>query len=649
MKIVKLLLFSGLFLGIHFASAQQYHQPSKKALKKFKKGRDAIKVRDFDKGMEYLREAVEADPKFFEAHYSLGENYRILQDRRHPEYADKSAFHFRRAAELRPDYRRNPWLYFQVAELDYAEGNYQEAQKNYQKFIDFNKRPNRHIAQAKKRLKSCDFALKAIQNPLAFDATPLPKPINELGLQYFPVLTGDGSEMIFTGRVSMSNRDDENIYIARYQDSVWTEPEIIEAISSPFNEGTCSISADGRTMVFTICEGNPDRRVVGRCDLFVTYREGTRWTPPENLGRTVNSPHWESQPALSADGQTLFFVSDRPGGYGQSDLYISIQQEDGQWSSPKNAGKNLNTAGQELAPFLHVNGSTLFFASDGHLGLGALDLFKSEYELDKWEKPTNLGYPINTYRNQVGLFVATDGKTGYYSDETIEGGAITSSILHTFELPKEIRGKKRSHYVKGNVYDALTKKPLQARVALYDLQSEAIQSAVSSDAEDGSYLIVLNKGTEYALHVERAKYLFKSVSFDYTDGRDEDVTLNIYLEPVKVGSKTVLKNIFFETGRWELVEKSKTELRLLIEFLKRNPTLKVEIGGHTDQVGSTKDNQILSEKRANSVKEFLALNGILPNRLSAKGYGESEPIAPNDTEGGRAQNRRIEFKVVGQN
>lgn len=639
-----LLLLSCCFLPS--LRAQVEGTKSKRALKQYEKAREAIKKRDFEKGMKYLQSAVDTDPNFFEAHYSLGTNYRILLDRQHPEYAEKSAYHLRKAAEILPNSIKHYRLYFQVAELAYREGDYQEAKDYYAKFLKLGRQNDRNIPQARRNLASCEFAIEGMKNPLDFDPQPLPDPINQLGLQYFPTLTGDREEIIFTGRNSPSPRDDENIYISRYRDSVWTKPVIIEAISSPFNEGTCTISADGSTMIFTICEGNRDRQVLGRCDLFITYRKGTRWTHPKNLGSPVNTRHWESQPALSADGSTLFFVSDRPGGYGGTDIWITKRREDGTWEKPQNAGNTLNTSGEEVAPFIHTNNQTLFFASDGHLGYGALDLFKSEYDGTGWQKPQNLGYPINTFRNQVGLFVATDGKTAYYSDEEIAMGRIESSVLHSFELPEEIRVRTASRYVRGVVYDAQTQQPIEAQVALYDLSKEQVENAVTSDAETGKYLITLNQGAEYALHANRDKYLFKSVALDYSKEDGGDLEMDIYLDPVKIGSKTILKNIFFETASWELVEKSRTELRLLADFLQKNADLRIEVSGHTDDVGSDSDNLVLSDKRAKSVRSFLIEQGIAAERIETKGYGEQQPIVPNNSPENRAKNRRIEFKVL---
>ncbi|MGF1532849.1 MAG: OmpA family protein [Bernardetiaceae bacterium] len=622
---------------------------SKKADKSYQKAQEAIKKRDFERGMQYLRQAVEADPNFFEAHYSLGTNYHILRDAHHPEYTTLSAYHLREAARILPRDARYYVLYYQVAQLDYAEGKYAEAQAQYEKFLAYAKRPNHMTQNAKRHLASCQYAQEGIQNRLDFDPQPLPTPLNQLGLQYFPVLTGDGTELIFTGRRSPDPRDDEDIYITRYHEDQkeWTAPTVIAAISSPFNEGTCSISADGQAMVFTICEGNRDNRVPNgnRCDLFITRRQGTRWTSPQSLGSPINTKHWESQPALSADGQTLYFVSDRPGGQGQNDIWVSQRQADDTWSLPQNLGPTINTAGDEVAPFLHANRKTLFFSSDGHLGYGALDIFKTELqENQQWQKPQNLGYPINNHRNQVGLFVIPDGKTAYYSDEKIEGGRITSSILHRFDLPEAIRVQTPSRYVRGTIYDAQTRQPIEASVALYDLQTERIQNAVRSDATTGRYLITRNEGSAYALHVNREGYLFKSVGFDAS--QDTDVVLDVFLDPILSGAKTILKNIFFETARWEIEQSSRTELKLLVEFLQNNPELSIEVGGHTDNVGSPSANQVLSEKRANAVRDFLYERGIAPERIQVQGYGETAPLLPNDSPENRAKNRRIEFKIL---
>jgi WD40-like Beta Propeller Repeat. len=242
--------------------------------------------------------------------------------------------------------------------------------------------------------------------------------------------------MIFTARKGNDRKSDEDMYISRKEHSEWTKPENIKELNTEFNEGTCTISADGKVLIFTVCEGSEKRKVYGSCDLFVSYNVGGRWQEPQNMGPNVNSRYWDTQPSLSADGRTLYFISERPGGLGGYDIWRSKRGDDGTWGRAENL-RAVNTRSNELAPFIHVNGTTLFFSSDGYQNYGGYDLFRTEFKNGKWQTPINLGYPINDYRNQMGLFITADGRTAYYSHEETKGNLILSSKIYSFEVPEE--------------------------------------------------------------------------------------------------------------------------------------------------------------------------------------------------------------------
>jgi outer membrane protein OmpA-like peptidoglycan-associated protein len=396
--------------------------------------------------------------------------------------------------------------------------------------------------------------------------------------------------------------------------------------------------------VFTSCQG---RENFGSCDLFVTYKTGNEWTMPINLGGKINSIAWESQPALSADGRTIYFVSDKRGGYGKRDIWMSELGEDGAWGQAVNLGPTVNTTDDDLSPFIHANGTTLFFSSRGHLGLGGYDLFYSEKENGKWSLAKNLGYPINTYDDQVSLFVTADGRRGYYSHEEKMGKKYLSSVLHEFEIPQQIAVQHKSDYLKGTVYDARTKQKLGAKIELFNLGTGKLDALMQSDRKTGEYLTVLTQGSSYALYINKEGYLFKSLYFDYDQKKEtESVTLDIYLEPVKTGAKDILNNLFFATGEYTLEQKSKTELDKLIGFINENKNIRLEISGHTDDVGKDEDNKELSLKRARNVYDYLIKAGVPASRLTFAGYGETQFFVPNTSEKNRQLNRRIEFKVL---
>jgi len=623
--------------------AQELHTTSKKAAKYYEDSKDYFRT-NLSKSVDLLEKAVELDPNFIEAHFALGNAYKLLTKDK-PNALEEYEFHYRKCLELAPTDRKMAPIYFEVGQLDFQEGDYKAAKEKFNIFLSYTMVNNSQTAMARKSIASCDYAEIGMKNPVEFKPYEVDVIINAFKLQYFPVLSADQQMMIFTARLGNDMKSDENMYVSKKQDGKWSKPENIQELNTEFNEGTCAISADGKVLIFTVCEGSAKRQVIGSCDLFVSYNVGGKWQEPQNMGANVNSRYWDTQPSLTADGRNLYFISERPGGLGGYDIWRTKRADDGVWGRAENL-RSVNTRANELAPFIHVNGTTLFFSSDGYSNYGGYDLFRTELKGGKWAVPANLGYPINDHRNQMGLFITTDGKSGYYSHEETRGTSILSSKIFAFDLPETMRPTVSSNYVKGTVYDAKTKQKLEAKIDLYNLANDSIESTVKSDAQNGDYLIVLNKGSEYALYVNKAGYLFKSLSFNYSEKDAKDVIIDVYLEQAVTGSKITLNNIFFETAKWDLQEKSKTELSRILKFMKENPLVKIEIGGHTDDVGSDAANLDLSKKRAQSVVDYLSKIGIPVSRLLSKGYGETQPLNPNTSEENRAMNRRIEFKIL---
>ncbi|MEQ8423198.1 MAG: OmpA family protein, partial [Cyclobacteriaceae bacterium] len=423
--------------------------------------------------------------------------------------------------------------------------------------------------------------------------------VNRFGLQYFPVLTADEQELIFTRRMGPGPDDDEDLVVSKKDtNGRWTIPVSISSnINSRFNEGTCTISADGRTLIFTSCIG---RRGYGNCDLFYSRKVGGEWSVPVNIGPEINSSAWESQPSLSADGRILYFISDRREGVGGRDIYFSQKDNEGRWSPAENMGQPINTPFDEISPFIHVNGRTLFYATNGKPGYGGFDIFKAELSDGKWEMPQNFGSPVNDHEDQFSLFISADGTRGYYSHE--DGTRENSARLFEMNIPKELQIEYRSNFVKGVVRDKKTSEPLQSRVELFDLKKDELISVVESDSVTGEYLMVLTTGSDYALYVTAPDYLFQSLNFNYESNLNpEPVVIDILLDKTDAGATAVLNNIFFDFDKYELKERSLTELNKVIRFLKEKPVIKVEIGGHTDSDGAAAYNKQLSLKRAQSV------------------------------------------------
>jgi len=378
----------------------------------------------------------------------------------------------------------------------------------------------------------------------------------------------------------------------------------------------------------------------------MSYLTPQGWSKPVNAGGKVNSDQWDSQPCLSPDKKDLYFASRRFGGYGGSDIYVSHMQTDGKWGEPENLGPGINTTEDEQCPFIHADNQTLYFTSSFWPGYGDDDIFYVRKEADgKWSKPVNLGFPINTISQEGTLFVAADGKTAYYASDKNDSRGGTD--IYTFELREDVR-PLRTLWVKGQVFDKKTSKGLPSTVELIDLTSKQVVSRILTN-EDGNYLVTLPVGKDYAFNVNRKGYLFYSDNFLLSNNApDSSYEKNIGLQPLEINATVVLNNVFFDVRRFDLKPESQVELGKIIQLLKDNPTLKIQISGHTDNVGKPADNLALSNSRAKAVVNYLVANGIAAQRLTAKGFGETQPVADNKTEAGRARNRRTEMKVIGQ-
>ncbi len=606
---------------------------NKKAVDAYEKGVQALKDRNIEKAFSEFEEAIERDKLFSEPYFQLGRLYE--QNRQF----GNAILNYEKAVNAQEKTSVTEIAAQQVGQLYLKKGEYQKALVFLEKGIGAVTASNQK--RYKTRIDNCKFALEATKKPLIINPLELPKSVNKFQSQYFPVMTADRETLIYTG-----NQDgDENLYVASIKDKIWSEPvSISEKINSKENEGTATISADGRTLVFTACGG---KKGFGSCDLFISYKQGDNWTSPQNLGLGVNSPEYESQPSLSADGRTLYFVSDRKGSLGKRDIWVSKLDSTNMWTKATNLGSPVNTIEHDLSPFIHANGKTLFFASEGHVGMGGLDLYFTENQQDKWKNPENLGYPLNTFEDQVALFITADGKKAYYSLERDIDDKIRRAKIVEIEVPESLQAKfEATSFLKGFVYDAKTKQKLQADIELIALKNNELVGKFSSDSQSGTYTSVLTSGGEYAVFVSKKGYFFKSLHFDFSDEIGLDKILDIPLEPIKKEAKEILNNIFFDTAKWDLKSESTVELDKLVALLKANPDLPIEISGHTDDVGKEADNLILSQKRAKSVVDYLAQKNVNILKIRAEGYGKTRPYLPNSSDENRKLNRRIEVKFL---
>ncbi|MDU0370197.1 OmpA family protein [Hymenobacter endophyticus] len=641
---VVLLLTAGGLLPLSAVAQAKLSSTNTKARNLWEKAQDQAKSRDFEKAIETLSQLNQKFP-------SLGEPYVLKGSLLKAMGENQQAFEAYRdgLTKLPVDATRSN-DYFTLGELAMTFGEYQTAADSYRKYLKTAAKTQRNTPRAQRQLLNCDFAQKAIAAPIGIQPAPLPQPLNTFRFQYFPVLTADSRFMLFTGRPTAESGED--LFVSRQNaDGTMGEPvSISPAINTSYNEGAGAISGDGKTLVFASCD-RPSS--VGNCDLYISRRTGNVWSKPQNLGRNVNSPEWDSQPSLSADGRTLYFTSTRRGGKGQEDIYMTTLGTDGNWTPARNLGSPVNTSGKDMAPFVHASGSTLYYVTDGLVGMGGLDVYRCEQlAADKWSIPQNLGYPLNTYENEASIYITSDNRRGLCSRSKATVAGVKQERdrpveLFGFEVPKEVRARETSTYTQGRVYDAFTKKPIKADVQLYDLNTDELVQYVGSDAENGEYTVVLNEGRQYAMYAAADKYLMRSLSFDYSDKRRFDpLTLDIYLEPVRSGRSIVLNNLFFDSKEFALKPKSRTELNRLVAFMKQYPDVQVEISGHTDDVGSDDDNLGLSQNRAKSVYTYLLSQGVKAQRLRYRGYGEAKSIHPNDTDEHRQQNRRIELRIL---
>lgn len=636
---MKRLLLIALILVPALSSLAQY-DPSrinKKAISLYNQALEKARDDNFRDAIKILKDAVKIDGRYADAYLSIAGMYGELKN------YDSAILYYEKAKGM-------DTLYFKDYNLPYSinvagKGEFEKALGAINDFLSIPNLNESSIKAASYRKKCYQFALdnarESAMGGYRFEPKNMGDSINSAVSEYYPTITVDGKEFVYTRRVNNINED---FFGSTLINNNWGKSKGLTGnINTSLNEGAQNISQDGQWLIFTGCnlpEG------LGSCDLYISYLTPEGWSTPENLGYTINTEFWESAPSLSPDKRDLYFASSRPGGYGGSDLYVSRRLPNGRFGEPENLGPIVNTAGDESCPFIHADNQTLYFTSNGHLGYGGDDLFMAKKgPKGIWSKPTNLGFPINTIENEGSLIVGADGKTAYYaSDRADSHGGLD---LYTFELRTDIRPAK-TLWVKGKVFDKKTTKGLPSAVELTDISTKETLSRVQTD-ETGNYLITLPVGRDYAFTVKRKGYLFFSENFPLSQ-KDPDSTYNIDipLQPLEANATIVLNNIFFDTRMFEIKSESTTELDNLVQLLKDNPTLKIQISGHTDNVGKPEDNLVLSENRAKAVVNYLTGKGINPARLSAKGFGATQPVESNNTEEGRARNRRTELQVISQ-
>jgi len=635
------IIFSVITLSIQAQTpATALHTKNKKSISLYQQAEALIQQRKFNEAITILNTIITKDPTFPEPYFKVGSIFMLMGNK-----TDAKAY-FCKGSDVAPDVKSFAGAYYTAGELSYNEGEYDKAKTYFNYALNVQPTDKRILDQAPVYLSKCDFALNLMKNPVAFSPVKMPDIVNSSFAQSHPVLTADGKTMYYTSLSGLTRLDHEDIVMSTFSNGQWSVPKSIsDKLNTKDNEGTCTISMDGNTLVFVCC-GRADG--LGSCDLYISKKTNGQWSSPINLGSSINSSTWDSHPSLSADGRTLYFISARKGGFGKEDIYFSHLLDDGQWSQAMNAGKTINTSASEFSPFIHADGTTLYFSSNGLPGMGGLDLFYSKGFDTSWTTPVNMGYPLNTSKNDETLFITLDGKKGYYSRSDGTNVNFNSRIfLYEFDMPDSFKPEKLSTFAEGHIYDEVTRNPIGSKIELFDLASAKVVQSVLSDSITGEYTIVLTEGKEYALYISSKGYLFESLNFDYNKPAVfNPVTLDAYLKPIKAGANVALNNIFFATNSFTLEDKSLTELKKLVVFMNSNPAVKVELSGHTDNIGSSDANMKLSTQRAKAVSDYLITNGISATRIVYKGYAALKPIADNETEEGRQKNRRLEIKIL---
>jgi flagellar motor protein MotB len=617
-------------------SQKQNTSSVKQAQKSYNLANQYLSYRLYDKAIAELNQAVNLDKSFIAAYQQLGDIYRISGN------YNKALISYKIVLELNPEFLA--LTYFGIAESELNTGNYADAHGHFNKYLSYPALSVESKQKAIKYIADCNFSLEAIKKPVVFKPNNLGPGINSKEEEYLPVITADEKMIIFTRQ---TNRN-EDFYKSVKRDSIWSQAEYLskEINTYNYNEGAQCISPDGNYLFFTGCN-RPDG--LGRCDIYISRWEGSGWSRPFNIGAPINTPGWESQPSVSADGRTLYFVSTRNGGYGGYDIWKSDLNKDGNWDAPVNLGPEINTSYDEQSPFIHTDDESLYFSSNGWPGLGNKDLFISRKVFQDeiqigWKKPQNLGYPINTFGEESGLSISSNGKLAFFS--TNQKGGFGGLDIYSFELPENMRPNLVT-YVKGLVFDINTKEILDAKIEIINLKDGKAIFDDITDPETGEFLATMMAGKSFGLNVSKDGYLFYSQNFTPDlNSINKPFIIEIPLKKIEIGGLVILNNIFFESGKFNLLPESKIELQQLIRFMRDNPTVSIEIGGHTDDIGDEKSNIELSENRAHTVFEYLLSNQIKSNQISYKGYGEELPINDNTTEENRKNNRRTEFKII---
>lgn len=675
-----------LFLIIGVGINDTYAQDFKSYVKK---GDRAYRARNYTEAVKLYKKAEKLKKGNTKVTYKIGLAYLFGNEK------TKALPYLESVQKSNDNFDRD--LHYYLGEAYRYNYKFDIARKCYGLYADKNPKM---IYRANRKMKECQMADSLFLNRVNAEVSNMGAEINSRYNDYTPLITADGNMMVFTSNRSGSTggqrlRDGtyyEDIYVAKRENGSWAKPEKISPkINFKFHDAAVSISPDGKKLLLYYETGGGD--------IYESDFEEGEWTTPQPINGKINTPYWETAVSMTRDGKTLFFTSNRPGGYGELDIYKSELDNTGKWGPGVNLGPLINTERNEDSPFIHPNGEILYFSSNGHHGMGGHDIFYSKIVNGELQEPVNMGYPINTVYSDNYFVISEDKKQAYYA--SVRADAVGMADIYSIDMtakplvveakevvPDEVetpdietnlalaktevtaktsapteKDEKDDFYdevvtlqkelgiitlLKGKVIDEATGKPLSAQIKLMDNVNNRQIGEVSSNAETGEFELIIPHGGNYGVNTIKAGFLFNSINFNLPTFSDyQEIDTHIIMQKAEIGSKVVLKNVFFDIGKSNLKTESLSELIQIKSLLEENKSVKVQINGHTDNVGNAEYNKVLSKKRAQSVVDYLIENGVDPERLLAKGFGEERPLVSNDDEkDGREINRRTEIEII---
>jgi outer membrane protein OmpA-like peptidoglycan-associated protein/tetratricopeptide (TPR) repeat protein len=625
-------------------------------------GKPAYKIKE---ALVLLEKAIALEPNFVDAYYKHGElcytyAYRMFHDTvfitRSDPYFNQAEKSFLKVVGLCNSF--NYYMSnFYLGQFYYHVREFEKSDFFLGKFIQHNNENTRFYHDAKNMLKNVKLYLELINNPVPFNPEPLMH-VCSSNDEYLPLISPDEEILFYSYRYKKNPNTAFEEYVEELvvSNRIWEDSAQMTftkgiPMPAPFNDGRnqggATITIDNNHLYITICEfERAEYTSYKNCDIFSSDFVNGKWTILKRLGKEINNINtFEGMPSITADGKVLFFASAREGGYGGLDIYKSVKDKDGNWGKAENLGPVINTAGDDKTPFIHSDSQTLYFSSNGRFGLGGFDVFYSRYYGNgQWSEPKNMGYPINTLNDEVGMMVSTNGKQIFFSSRAFNKDG--NWDIYTASLYEEARPKKVL-FVKGKLTDDNGREVTNALVGLTNLESREFTEGLV-DEHSGKYAVAVpvKKDEDYLLTVKKDDYFFNSKLINPNDKEfDPPTTVDLKISKVEKNKPIRLENVNFEIDSYQLDDAGKANINLLVEFMKANPEIKITLHGHTDNMGSTIYNEELSQRRVKSVRDYMVSQGITSARISFRGFGEKRPIADNSTKNGRALNRRVEFII----